>query len=235
LTAYNSKLGNKSFSSKVAKNTFSDLVDTCFGFDESAKYLWLNEFPAQQSKWTTEEMEKRAELLANRALQIWKPISVSNSYDLNLNFGQDLEKNLHHAETGESWLIPANGSLYDHEGAFNKFGYIDWKQGKFHFQVGDIVYIYCTYPIGRVRHMTIVDRVNMNFDEITDDREFWSDSTKYESAKGGSYVRLRLLTTKDNENLDLSVLCAHGLIKAPQTPMKVKDDLLYYLKGHFSD
>jgi len=235
LTAYNSKLGNKSFSSKVAKNTFSDLVDTCFGFDESAKHLWLNEFPAQQSKWTTEEMEKRAELLANRALQIWKPISVSNSYDLNLNFGQDLEKNLHHAETGESWLIPANGSLYDHEGAFNKFGYIDWKQGKFHFQVGDIVYIYCTYPIGRVRHMTIVDRVNMNFDEITDDREFWSDSTKYESAKGGSYVRLRLLTTKDNENLDLSVLCAHGLIKAPQTPMKVKDDLLYYLKGHFSD
>ena len=137
--------------------------------------------------------------------------------------------------SSENWLIPANGKLYDHEGAFNKFGYIDWKQGKFHFQVGDIVYVYCTCPIGKVRYKTIVDRVNMNFDEITDDREFWSDPSKYESAQGGNYVRLRLLKKKDNANLNLSALCAHGLVKAPQTPMKVKAKLLDYLKGVFSE
>ncbi len=77
LTAYNSKLSNKSFSSKVARNTFSDLLDTSFGFDESAKHLWMNEFPAQQTKWTVEEMEKRADLLAERALRIWKPIATT--------------------------------------------------------------------------------------------------------------------------------------------------------------
>ena len=30
-------------------------------------------------------------------------------------------------------------------------------------------------------------------------------------------------------------MCDHGLVKAPQTPMKVKDDLLDYLKEHFSE
>ena len=75
----------------------------------------------------------------------------------------------------------------------------------------------------------------MNFDEITDDREFWSDPSKYESAQGGNYVRLRLLKKKDNANLNLSALCAHGLVKAPQTPMKVKAKLLDYLKGVFSE
>ena len=44
--------------------------------------------------------------------------------------------------TGNSWLISANGNLYDHEGAFNKFGYIDWRQNNRSYQVGDIVYIY---------------------------------------------------------------------------------------------
>ena len=134
----------------------------------------------------------------------------------------------------KSWLIPANGKLYDHEGAFNKFGYIDWKQGKNHFQVGDIVYIYCTRPLGSVRYKAAVDRINMEFDEITDDREFWSDPTKYESAKGGSYMRLRLLEKKDSEELNLSALCAHGLATAPQAPIKVKASLLDFLEGCFA-
>lgn len=77
LTAYNSKLSNKSFSAKVARSTFTDFITTSFGFDESAKHLWLNEFPAQQTKWTVEEMEKRSDLLADRALRIWKPISTT--------------------------------------------------------------------------------------------------------------------------------------------------------------
>ena len=137
--------------------------------------------------------------------------------------------------SGESWLIPANRKLYDHEGAFDKFGYIDWRQGRHHFRVGDIVYIYCTLPIGKVRYKTIVDCVDMSFDEISDDREFWTDPTQYESGRGGRYFRLRLLKEKDAEDLNLSALCAHGLASAPQTPMRVKADLLDYLEGIFSE
>ena len=77
LTAYNSKLSNKSFNSKVARTTFAELIDSDFGFDESSKHLWLNEFPAQKDHWTAIEMEERANLLADRALQIWKQIETS--------------------------------------------------------------------------------------------------------------------------------------------------------------
>ena len=28
------------------------------------------------------------------------------------------------------WIISANGRLYDHASAFDKWGYIDWRQNK---------------------------------------------------------------------------------------------------------
>ncbi len=83
LTAYNSKLSNKSFSSKVARNTFADIVASGFGFEESAKHLWLNEFPSKQEKWTQMEMMQRADMLSERALHIWKPISTEFEKKIN--------------------------------------------------------------------------------------------------------------------------------------------------------
>lgn len=137
--------------------------------------------------------------------------------------------------TGVSWLIPANGKLYNHEAAFDKFGYIDWKQNKYHYRKGDIVYIYCSRPIGKVRYMTIVDKTGMSFDEITDDREFWTDTAKYDSGKNGAYVRLRLLKKKDSDKVNLAGLCAHGLCKAPQGPIRVRKKLLEFLKQNFGE
>lgn len=139
------------------------------------------------------------------------------------------------ALSGNCWLISANGKKYDHEAAFEKFGYIDWRQNNRHYQVGDIVYIYCTRPICKVQYMAIVDREGMNFDEITDDREFWSDLKKYEEAQSGTYVRLRLLKKKDTDELNLDSLRAHGLYNAPQGPIKVKADLDEFLKEIFED
>lgn len=137
--------------------------------------------------------------------------------------------------TGDSWLISANGNLYDHEGAFDRFGYIDWRQNNRKYQIGDIVYIYCTRPICKVRYMAIVDREGMSFDEITDDREFWSDPTKYEEAQCGTYVRLRLLKKKDSDELNLDALRDHGLYNAPQGPIKIKAELDEFLKQGFAE
>ena len=137
--------------------------------------------------------------------------------------------------TGVSWLIPANGKLYNHEAAFDKFGYIDWKQDKYHYRKGDIVYIYCSRPIGKVRYMTIVDKTGMSFGEITDDREFWTDTAKYDSGKNGAYVRLRLLKKKDSDKVNLAGLCAHGLCKAPQGPIRVREKRLEFLKQNFGE
>lgn len=40
----------------------------------------------------------------------------------------------------QKWMISANGKIYDHASAFDKWGYIDWRQ-RAKFNNGDIVYI----------------------------------------------------------------------------------------------
>lgn len=164
-------------------------------------------------------------------LTILPPETARNDELPGFNFTPATDETL----SGVSWLIPANGKLYNHEAAFNKFGYIDWKQDKYHYQKGDIVYIYCTRPIGKVRYMAIVDKAGMSFDEITDDREFWTDPAKYDKGKNGTYVRLRLLKKNDSDKVNLAGLCAHGLGKAPQAPIRVKEKLLEFLKQNFGE
>lgn len=60
------------------------------------------------------------------------------------------------------WIMAANGKKYDHASAFQEWGYIDWKQGV-NFEIGDIVYIYCTSPIKKLMYKTEVIKNNMNF------------------------------------------------------------------------
>lgn len=45
-----------------------------------------------------------------------------------------------------NWIISANGKMYDHAAAFQKWGFIDWRQ-RAKYNVGDIVYICCTMSI----------------------------------------------------------------------------------------
>jgi len=60
LTGYNSKYSNSSF---------TDKRDMQNGFAESG--LRMNTWVAQQQKWTLEELEKRNDILMQRALEIW--------------------------------------------------------------------------------------------------------------------------------------------------------------------
>ncbi len=90
------------------------------------------------------------------------------------------------------WLKSANPKKYDHKGAFDKNGFIDWRQHNT-YNVNDIVYIYSSGNDKRVRYKTIVEKINMTFDEIEDDREFWKDIDEYEKSKNGKFSRLRLL------------------------------------------
>ena len=61
LTAYNSKYSN---------NAFAEKRDMAKGYRESG--LRLNAWIAQQDRWTLAELEARSELMAERALTIWK-------------------------------------------------------------------------------------------------------------------------------------------------------------------
>ena len=126
------------------------------------------------------------------------------------------------------WLISANASVYDHYSSFMKNGYIDWHQTA-KYKIGDTVYIYCTKPVQMIRYKAVVTAINMAFDEITDDKEFWKDIEQYEEAKKDKYCRLVLVNEIYNEGLSLTSLLENGLPCAPQGPLKVSLRLNEYI------
>lgn len=126
------------------------------------------------------------------------------------------------------WLISANSKMYKHAEVFEARGYIDWKQ-KVKYQQGDLVYIYCTKPDMKVMFKTLVEKVNLKFSEITDDREYWIDIKVYEKAQSGTYCRLKLLNQVDTDKLSLENLKKHGLKVAPQGPMRLSGELVSYI------
>ncbi|MDQ0807914.1 HNH endonuclease [Priestia megaterium] len=137
-------------------------------------------------------------------------------------------------ETKLRWMISANGKMYDHASAFNKFGYIDWRQNR-SYEMGDIVYIYCTRPAQKVMFKTQVKQVNIAFHEVIDDKEFWLDKKEYEKSQSGQYVRLQLLEQVDTDHLSLEKLTLNGLKRYPQGPIKVKEGLASYMDKYFDD
>jgi 5-methylcytosine-specific restriction protein A len=131
------------------------------------------------------------------------------------------------------WLISAKSSVYDHEKSFADFGYIDWKQGRINYAIGDIVYIYAVKPIKEIKYKCIVQKVNLSISETRDDRSYWKDPSQYEKSVDGKFCRLLLIKSVDNKSLHLDRLKNNGLKAAPQGPQKLREDLLEYIEKHF--
>lgn len=134
-----------------------------------------------------------------------------------------------------NWLISANGKTYDHASAFGKWGFIDWRQGKKKYSVGDNIYIYCTHPLKRIMYKTIVDKVNLTKNEIVNDYQFWYDKSEYTKALDGYFARIRLIEQVNREELALENLLKNGLMSAPQGPIKLKPLLKTYIDKYIID
>ena len=61
----------------------------------------------------------------------------------------------------QKWLVPSNPNIYDAETSFEQNGFIDWRQNKNKYEVGDIVYLYCSQTIRKVRFKAIVEKVDI--------------------------------------------------------------------------
>ena len=70
LTAYNSELSNKNFGEKSGRS-FTTLKNNVISYVSSAHHISLNEYIAEQQHWGEPELQKRAEMLAERAKEIW--------------------------------------------------------------------------------------------------------------------------------------------------------------------
>lgn len=55
----------------------------------------------------------------------------------------------------------------------------------------------------------------MTIEDITDDEVYWINKELYREATQGTYMRLRLISYMDSENLSLQMLKSKGLKAAP--------------------
>lgn len=135
-----------------------------------------------------------------------------------------------------NWLISANSKIYDHSSSFEHYGFIDWRQGNTKYEIGDIVYIYCTRPIMMLQYKCVVEKIDIHFSQIRDDEEYWFDKEEYKKSLNGKYMTLRLIEQISNKFLTFEKLLENGLRAAPQGPVKIKDEkLLRYIEKHFTD
>lgn len=135
-----------------------------------------------------------------------------------------------------NWLMPANEGIYDYAGAFQKWGFIDWRQNNRKYQVNDIIYIYCTRPYQKIMYKTRVERVGLSANEIIDDSSFWTDKNEYSKSLSGKYARLKLVEQVNTSKLSLDRLIDNGLSRAPQSSIKItKHQLISYIEKYMND
>lgn len=132
------------------------------------------------------------------------------------------------------WIIPANPLRYNLADALkNLKGTIDWRQHN-NFEIGDIVYIYCSKPISQIIYKMEVIATNITREYTIADQEYWNTPSEFKTSLiNNRFYRISLLNENDTEKLTLNDLLNHGLKGAPQGALIVKEPLLSYLKEIF--
>ena len=129
------------------------------------------------------------------------------------------------------WMISANENKYNHVRAFKQWGYVDWKTYA-NYTVGDIVYIYCSKTKRKVMFKTVVEKIDIPFDERTDDASLWNERDEVDPSM--KYTRLRLIRTIDRNELSLDNIRKIGINNAPEKSMKISSETVNYFEKYFS-
>lgn len=124
----------------------------------------------------------------------------------------------------------ANGNRYDHYKSFSDNGFIDWTQGKRTLSLGEIVLIKSTTE-NRVIFVTRVDKTNMDFKDVFDDKVYWQPNYLYqhEQYKKGKYCRLTLISQVYSDYLSDNELLKQGITLSDKKEVSSKD--LDYIKS----
>lgn len=134
-----------------------------------------------------------------------------------------------------SWLVSAN-SWFDTVSAFEEMKTLDWNQGAYKLQEGDIVYIYLGRPVQKVRLKCKVVKANMPCTEI-DDRKYIIDISdeeleeEYEPVYENTMQLTVLTEYKESDLFSAAALAEHGVKGAIRTPRTVTGATLEYFKS----
>ena len=132
------------------------------------------------------------------------------------------------------WIIPANPKLYRIADAIRDLnGVIDWRQYN-NFEVGDIVFIYCSKPISQIIYKMEVIATNISREYTIADQQYWRTPSEFKtSLNNNRFYRISLLAENETNKLTLDDLYNHGLNGVPQGSLVVKEPLLSYLQEIF--
>ena len=152
-----------------------------------------------------------------------------------INSFPDFSFNAYCSTSQQYWLKPADPDKYDIQGAFDEFGFIDFSQKNYKYNLNDTVFIYSSGDERKVRYKTIAERVNIPYEEVADDTKFHK-TIDVGGSKEDKYVRLRLWKEADDDSLSYENLKKNGLKSFIQSPLIIKDqELIDYLNSCFED
>lgn len=125
------------------------------------------------------------------------------------------------------WILPSNNDQFDVESCIAEHRFVYWRQ-KNNYEVGDIVFIYCSGAVGKIRFATIVEEVDLPYNDaiMGFEKKYWL--TDFEPIE--KEMKLRLLEDIKTDALSRQNMLAHGLRGNLQGPMTIKDkDLLEFV------
>ena len=130
-----------------------------------------------------------------------------------------------------NWIIPSNSKKFDLAKFLSKHNnVVDWKQSA-NFEVGDVVYIYCTKPEMRIRYKMEVLKTNIPFSKSLKDEDCWTDKMEYKAGiENNIFFRMQLTCHVDTDNLTMMDLHKHGIKGWIQRPRKLSFDTVRYIE-----
>ncbi|MFD9626654.1 HNH endonuclease [Peribacillus muralis] len=137
-----------------------------------------------------------------------------------------------HENARRVWLVPANPKEYDLASAFSHYDIIDWKRS-YNYENGDILFIYVSGNVQRVRYKVEVIEGLVRTNNIAYNATFWKDEEKLEQSKTWDWTRIRLIDEIDTTDLSLAKLREHGVKGNIQGSMKLTGQLRDYIMSFF--
>ena len=134
-----------------------------------------------------------------------------------------------------NWIIPSNCSKFDLAKFLSKHNNeVDWKQSA-NFEVGDVVYIYCTKPEMRIRYKMNVIATDIPSSEALIDKIFWSDEVELKKGLDNNrYVRMKLVSETNSDRLTMDELHRQGVKGYFYGPRTIDRELTIYVDKVFN-
>ena len=133
-----------------------------------------------------------------------------------------------------SWIISCNTNDYDIFKAFEECKAIFWHKQRAlsKSEIGDIVYIYCGKPYGKIMFKCKITNFLLKDEVPKDDEKYWKNGNKIRSYE--EYMELQLLDEFDKEELSLDTLQEKGFDYNPQWPRGYKDteEIIKHIEAH---